>query len=113
EDEFQLGARAKLLLGMGNVSVRQSDINMKTSIDEWNIKSAILADVSLPYVDLPIDEDGYLDIDSLQSLGELDQMDLIFGIPTGLPNLISPSNLGTAWMTSACWILPFRNSKMP
>jgi len=97
EDEFQLGARAKLLLGMGNVTVRQSDINMKTSIDEWNVKSAIIADASLPYVDLPIDEDGYLDIDSLQSLGELDQMDLIFGIPTGLPNLISPSNLGTVF----------------
>jgi len=95
EDEFQLGARAKLLFGLGNVSVPQSNINMKTSIDEWNVKSAIMADASLPYVDLPIDADGYLDIDSLQSLGELDQMDLIFGIPTGLPNLISPSNLGT------------------
>ncbi|MCK4852643.1 MAG: hypothetical protein KAT31_00240 [Bacteroidales bacterium] len=97
DDEFQLGARAKLLLGIGNVSVRQSDINMKTSIDEWHIKSDIFVDASLPYVDLPIDEDGYLDIDSLQSLGDLDQMDLIFGIPTGLPDLISPTGLSTVF----------------
>jgi len=95
DDEFQLGIRAKLLLGMGNVSVRQSDINMKTSIDEWAVKSDIMVDASLPYVDLPIDEDGYLDIDSLQSLGDLDQMDLIFGLPTGLQDMITPSNLGT------------------
>jgi hypothetical protein len=97
EDEFQLGARAKLLLGMGNVTVRQSDINMKTSIDEWNVKSDVLVDASIPYVDLPIDEDGYLDIDSLQRLGDLDQMDLLFGIPTGLPDLIKPSSLGTVF----------------
>jgi hypothetical protein len=97
DDEFQLGARAKLLLGMGNVTVRQSDINMKTSIDEWTVKSDIIADASLPYVDLPIDEDGYLDIDSLQSRGDLDLMDLIFPILTGLPDLISPSNLGTVF----------------
>jgi hypothetical protein len=95
EDEFQVGARAKLLLGMGNVTVRQSDINLKTSLDEWTVKSDIMADASIPYLDLPIDEDGYLDIDSLQSLGELDQMDLIFGVPTGLPEQITPGSLGT------------------
>ncbi len=97
EDEFQLGARAKLLLGIGNVTVRQSDINLNTSIDEWHIKSDILVDASLPYVDLPIDQDGYLDIDSLQSLGDLDQMDLIFGIPTGLPDLINPYGISTVF----------------
>jgi hypothetical protein len=97
EDEFQLGARAKLLFGLGNVTVRQSDINLKTSIDEWTIKSDVVADASIPYLDLPIDENGYLDIDSLQRLGELDQMDLIFGVPAGLPELISPGNLGTVF----------------
>jgi hypothetical protein len=97
EDEFQLGARAKLLLGLGNATTRQSDINLKTSIDEWNIKSDILVDASLPYVDLPVDEDGYLDIDSIRSLGDLDQMDLIFGIPTGLPDKIIPSGLSTVF----------------
>jgi len=97
EDEFQLGARAKLLLGTGNVTTRQSDINLKTSIDEWNLKSDILVDASLPYVDLPIDEDGYLDIDSIRSLTELDQMDLLLGIPTGLPDLITPSGLSTVF----------------
>jgi hypothetical protein len=95
EDEFQLGARAKLLLGMGNVSVRQSDINMKTRIDEWTVKSDIVAHASIPYLELPIDGDGYLDMDSIQRLGELDQMDLLFGIPTGLPDLITPSNMAT------------------
>ena len=95
DDEFQLGARAKLLLGTGNVTTRRSDINMKTSIYEWNIKSDILVDASLPYVDLPVDEEGYLDIDSIRSLSDLDQLDLLLGIPTGLPDLITPSGLST------------------
>jgi hypothetical protein len=95
DDEFQLGARAKLLLGIGDVSVRQSDINLKTSIDEWHIKSDIVVDAALPYVDLPIDQDGYLDIDSIRSLGDLDQMDLIFGLSAGGPDLMSPTGFST------------------
>ncbi len=97
DDEFQLGARAKLLLGMGNVTTRRSDINMKTSIYEWNIKSDILVDASLPYVDLPVDGDGCLDIDSIQRLTELDQIDLLLGVPTELPDLITPSGLSTVF----------------
>jgi hypothetical protein len=92
DDEMQFGVRAKLLLGGANFTTRSSDINLKTSIDEWKIRSDIKVDATLPYLeDLPVDQDGYLDMDSLANTDS----DLLFRPPTSIADLLSPSSLST------------------
>lgn len=92
DDEMQFGIRAKLLLGGANYTTRSSDIYLKTSIDEWDIKSDVMVDASIPYLDdLPVDSEGYLDLDSL---GNTD-IDKIFGFPAGISDLLTPEGLST------------------
>ncbi len=92
DDEMQFGIRAKLLLGGANSTTRNSDINLKTSIEEWDIKSDVKVDASIPYLDdLPVDDEGYLDLDSLANT----DFDLLFGFPAGIPELLTPSGLST------------------
>jgi hypothetical protein len=80
DDEMQFGVRAKILLGGANITTRSSDITLRTSIDEWRVNSDIKIDASIPFLeDLPVDEEGYLDIDSLRNMDS----DLIFGFPSG------------------------------
>lgn len=90
DDEMWFGVRAKLLLGGVNSTTRSSDIFLKTSTDEWQVKSDVLVEASIPYLDdLPVDDEGYLDFDSL---GNAD-FDLLFGFPAGIPDLLTPSGL--------------------
>ena len=48
DDEFQLGGRAKLLLGVANVQARATDLGLTTSIDEWSINSKVDVDIAAP-----------------------------------------------------------------
>ncbi|MFC2098960.1 DUF5723 family protein [Bacteroidota bacterium] len=92
DDEMQFGIRAKVLLGGASTTIRSSDINLKTSMDEWRVQSDVKVDASIPYLeDLPVDQDGYLDVDSLAN----SDFDLLFGFPAGIAELLSPSGLST------------------
>ena len=98
DDEMQFGLRAKLLLGGANATTRSSDINMKTSLEEWEFDSDIKMDVSIPYIDLPIDDDGFLDIDSIRTVtgdSTIEFFDIFFGLPGDLWDLLQPSELST------------------
>ena len=78
DDEFQVGIRAKLLLGLVNLKNTESDINLRTDIDEWEIKSLVKYNLAMPYLDnLPVDTDGTLLLDSLSGM----EMEDIFGFP--------------------------------
>jgi len=92
DDEMQFGIRAKLLLGGANATTRSSDIFLETSPDEWRVKSDVKVEASIPYLDdLPIDNEGNLDTDSLVN----SDFDLLFGFPAGIPDLLTPSSLST------------------
>jgi len=92
DDEMQVGLKVKLLLGGATSTTRSSDIGLKTSIDKWNILSDVKVDASIPYLEnIPVDGDGYLDVDSLSNT----DFDLLFGFPTGIPDLLSPTGLST------------------
>jgi len=92
DDEMQVGIKAKLLLGGATFTTRSSDIGLKTSIDEWNVQSDVKVDASIPYLDdIPVDGDGYLDVDSLSNT----DFDLLFGFPTDISDLLSPAGLST------------------
>jgi hypothetical protein len=92
DDEMQFGLRAKLLLGVANVTTGSPDISLRTSMDEWRINSDLRIDASIPYLEsLPVDNEGYLDTDSLENTDS----DLIFGFPDEIPaGLFSGDGLG-------------------
>jgi hypothetical protein len=92
DDEMQFGIRAKLLLGGANITTRSSEINMRTSIEEWNVRSEMNIDASIPYLEnLPVDDDGYLDVDSMRNMDS----DLLFGFPSSASDLFKAKGLKT------------------
>jgi hypothetical protein len=67
-------------------------MSLRTSIEQWKIQSDVTVNTSVPYLEnIPVDEDGYLDLDSLANT----DLDLIFGFPEGIPELMEPSGLST------------------
>ena len=92
DDDLQIGIRAKLLLGGTNTTTKNSLMSIKTSIEEWKFNSDVLVNTSIPYLERPpVDNDGYLDLDSLAN----SDFDLIFGLPDSPEDLLSPSGLKT------------------
>ncbi len=61
DDEFQVGGRAKILLGVANVRARVTDMNIITSTDVWDISSRIDVDISAPGVVTYAQADGLMD----------------------------------------------------
>ena len=64
EDEFQIGARAKVLFGLANLTTRLSDITLKAAEDKWEINSSMVLDVTGPFLYLPLDSAGFVIWDS-------------------------------------------------
>lgn len=64
EDEFQIGARAKVLFGMLNLTTRLTDITMKASDDKWEVNSSMMFDITGPFLYIPVDSMGYAIWDS-------------------------------------------------
>ncbi len=60
-DNLQIGARAKMLFGVGDITTQRSDLSLSTSEDMWNIKSDIMVSASLPFADVIYDEDGNIE----------------------------------------------------
>ena len=88
DDEIQVGVRGKILLGVANLQSRKSDINLTTGIDEWNMKSRVEFNFTAPYLEsLPIDEDGYLDLDSLGNM----ELSALFGFPSSVQEFLTPA----------------------
>ncbi len=97
EDEMQFGIRAKLLLGGANATTRKSELSLKTSIEEWDFRSDVKVDASIPFLEsVPLDSEGYLDMDSIGKILEdtISIFDVLFGLPTG-PDLLKPPGLNT------------------
>jgi len=92
DDEMQFGIRAKLLFGGSNIVTKNSLMSLKTSIEEWNVQSDFMVNVSIPYLEeVPVDEDGYLDMDSLANAA----LDALFGFPGEIADLMTPSGFST------------------
>jgi len=61
DDEFQVGGRAKILMGVANAQARITDLNLTTSTDVWDINSSIDADISIPGIVTASQPDGLMD----------------------------------------------------
>ncbi|MBN1132531.1 MAG: hypothetical protein JXR52_06980 [Bacteroidales bacterium] len=75
---LDIGARAKFLFGVANVTTNRSDLRLTTSMDSWTIESDMLLSASLPFAEVTYDEEGLIE--------EVDVKDE-FDNPS--PNLIS------------------------
>jgi hypothetical protein len=92
DDEMQFGVRAKFLMGGANSTTRTSEIYLKTTPDEWRIRSDVMFEATLPYLeDIPLDDEGYVDFDEVDSIG----LGELFGFPDGIENYTAPSSLST------------------
>ncbi len=60
-DNLYVGARAKLLFGIGSLSTTGSQLSVTTSQDAWNIQSDMIFNASLPFAEIEYDADGMID----------------------------------------------------
>jgi hypothetical protein len=55
---LQVGVRGKMLFGVGNLTTTQSQLELTTSEDVWNIRSDMMFNASLPFAEVQYDGDG-------------------------------------------------------
>jgi len=71
-DNLKVGARAKLLFGIGNLSTLNSNLSITTSEDNWHIQSDMHFAASLPFADVTYDDEGMISDITLKD--ELDNL---------------------------------------
>ncbi len=60
-DNLQVGVRANMLFGIGDISTRRSELSVTTSREAWNIQSDLLVSASLPFAEVVYNEDGMIE----------------------------------------------------
>jgi len=60
-DNLNVGVRAKVMFGVGNLSTINSDLSVTTSQEAWKIRSDMMFNASLPFAEVTYDEDGMID----------------------------------------------------
>ena len=99
EDQFQIGARAKVLFGVANVTTRLFDITLKANEDRWDLNSTMMIDMSVPFLSyIPIDSAFFVMLDSIPGVIDSNIPDEINGdfFKENLGSFLGTSNLGFA-----------------
>jgi hypothetical protein len=61
-EEWRIGARAKFLFGIGNLSTRESKLNLAVAENrDWILRSDMQFDASLPFAEVTYDEEGRIE----------------------------------------------------
>jgi len=60
-ENLKVGARAKFLFGVGNLSTLSSNMTLTTSAESWHIQSDMRVAASLPFADVSYDEEGRIE----------------------------------------------------
>lgn len=60
-DNLTVGARAKVLFGIGNISTKSSDLSLYTSQENWLLQSDMQFNASLPFAEVTYDADGNIE----------------------------------------------------
>ncbi len=60
-DNLTVGARAKVLFGIGNISTKSSNLSLYTSTEDWLLKSDMQFNASLPFAEVTYDDDDMIE----------------------------------------------------
>jgi uncharacterized protein DUF5723 len=60
-ENLTIGAKGKVLFGIGDLSTISSDLSVTTSQDIWNIQSDMQFNASLPFAEVVYDDDGMIE----------------------------------------------------
>ncbi len=60
-ENLQVGARAKMLFGIGDLTTQRSNLSVTTSQDAWNIQSDMAVSASLPFAEVIYDDEGMIE----------------------------------------------------
>jgi hypothetical protein len=61
-EQLSIGIRPKMLFGLATINTSGTDINIDTRLREWDITAKTDLNVCVPWVDLPVDENGIIQI---------------------------------------------------
>ncbi len=86
-DNLQVGARARLLFGIADLSTESPELTLRTSRDAWDMDADMTVNASLPFAEVLYDEDGM--IEDILVTDDLNQFDL-FVLNRYLFNLRNP-----------------------
>jgi len=95
DDNIQVGAKAKVLFGLADFTTRSTDITLRAYDSVWTIDSEILTNVSVPFLDLPVDDEGFIIADSMDILIP-DDVDFLQFALDNKHKFLGTRNLGVA-----------------
>ena len=79
-DMITFGYRGKILMGQANMAIKNSDIKLKTSFDNWTVDSKFDLNVSFPGLLIPRDNSGQFNLDDIDIDSSLQVSDYISSI---------------------------------
>lgn len=94
EDEFQIGARVKVLFGMANINTRLSDITLRAYEDRWDFNSNIMIDITGPELTVPVDSAGFVIWDEIDAEIDVEDDDYAGYIMDNLGTFLGIRNMG-------------------
>ena len=69
--KWQVGARAKMLFGIGDITTQRSNLSLSTSEELWSLKSDLMVSASLPFAEVTYDEDGKIEDIEIEEFSQL------------------------------------------
>lgn len=104
-NKIQIGARAKLLFGLANLSTSSSDFSLNTSEEFWHVSSHMEFKASLPFAEVLYDEDRMIeDIIMDEGISDLDPV-AIARMAFNKRNFGMGIDLGVDYRPSERWLL--------
>ena len=94
DDQFQIGARAKVLFGMADLNTSLSDITVRAYEDRWDFNSTMIVDISAPFISIPVDSAGFVIWDEIDADSSVGNDDYAGFVKDNLGNFLGTGNLG-------------------
>ena len=76
-NNLTLGIRGKLLFGIADISLKNSQINLHTDKDLWTVNTDFTLNANIPFADIPLNKDGNFALDSIEFEDDLAVADVI------------------------------------
>lgn len=75
-DKLTVGGNLKYLIGQANINTDIDRFDLKAGIDEWNVDAEGEINMSIPFVNIPINTEGNIDFDNIESQNSIGGSDI-------------------------------------